>query len=153
MEVSLDVRIGLANIRPTLHLRWNPLAKVLREWDFDANGNARKKVHDPRWELWDTDETGRTYKVMTFEGNDGEFLPQGSWMIEAFQLINPANYDGDIHKMIEALVDKPNAKVDQLKKEEYENLVEYMADLTWSEKSRGSRVAVPGLIIPQPVVR
>lgn len=145
MEVSEDIRIGLANVKPTLHARWNPTARVLRQSSFDVNGQPRRVEHDPRWELWDTDVDGREYRVTVLEAPDGSYLPLGTWVLELVALINPANYDGDLHRMVEALVDRPNAGVDRIAKESYEELLDFLADYCWSEKARTSRIVVPHL--------
>lgn len=146
MEAPESIRIGLANIRPTLHLRWNRQARVVGEASFDVNGNPRKVEFDPRWEIWDTDESGREYRVTTLEGPKGEFVPPGEWVLELMALINPANYGGDLHKMVEALVDKPNARVEKLAEDRYRELVDYFADLFWSAASSGSRITVPQVV-------
>jgi hypothetical protein len=143
VEVPVDVAAGLASVRQTLHVRWNPTAQVVGERSFDVNGNARELSHEPRWELWDRDELGVEYKVATLDGPDGGFLPLGTWVLELVALINPANYDGDVHRMVEALIDKPNADVARLGEKCFEQLTEYLADLSWSGHNRGSRVVVP----------
>jgi hypothetical protein len=143
VEVPVDVAAGLASVRQTLHVRWNPTAQVVGARSFDVNGNARQLTHEARWELWDRDEFGVEYKVATLEGPDGGFLPLGTWVLELVAQINPANYGGDIHRMVEALIDKPNADVARLGEKSYEQLIEYLADLSWASESRGSRVVVP----------
>jgi len=148
VEVPEDVKVGLANIRPTLHARWNPLAKVVGERSYDANGMPRQLDHDPRWEVWDTDESGREYRVAMLEAPDGTFLPLGAWVLKLMHDINPANYDGDMHRMIQHLVDQPNEDVGRVSDQSYEDLLEYLADLCWSRETSGSRIAVP-----QPLVR
>lgn len=155
MEVPEDVRIGLANIRQTLRARWNPLAKVTEEWSFDANGEARHKKHEGRWELWDTDESGRDYKITMLE-KDGQYVPLGMWVVALVQQINPANYDGDMHRMIEALVDKPNHDIERLGQQQFEELTDYLADLQWHVNTPKSRVGSfkrSDILIPQPVVK
>jgi len=137
-----------------LHARWNPQAKVIEEWSIDVNGDARGKKFDGRWELWDTDADNRPYMVARLE-KDGEFVPLGQWVIKFMYDINPANYDGDMHKVIEALVDKPNRDVERLGDEAFEAIIDYLADLCWSINTPKSRVAtMPGqkIVIPQPVV-
>jgi hypothetical protein len=143
MEVPEDVRVGLANIRPTLRAKLNRTARVVGRASFDANGAPRKVEHDPRWELWDTDEDGREYRVTTLEGPDGGFIPLGTWVLQLMHDINPANYGGDIHEMIERLVDRPNQDVERLGQKTYEEFLDYLADLCWAEGSRSSRITVP----------
>lgn len=149
MEVPESVRIGLENVRSTLHARWNPQGKAVGERSFDVNGVPRVVEWEGRWELWDKGvATGEDYKVVTLE-KDGQYVPLGEWVLQLVYDINPANYDGDLHKMIEALVDKPNEDVARLGREQYGELLDYMADLCWSEKTRGSRVVVPRMVAPQ----
>jgi len=143
VEVPESVKIGLANIRPTLHARWNPTGRQTGGFSFDVNGNPRQKTYDPRWELWDTDEFGNTYKITTLEGMNNEYLPLGEWVVEYMQLINPARYDGDLHKMIEALVDSKNEAVEKIHKDVFDHIAEYFADRQWSEEHKGSRIVVP----------
>lgn len=146
-EVPEDVQIGLRNIKQTLHARWNPTARYLSGASFDVNGNPRKVTYDPRWEIWDTDESGREYRVTILDGRDGEFVDLGMWVVEMMNKLNPERYGGDLHKMIEALVDQPNLAVDKVGNDTYEELINFLADLCWSEHSRGSRVTVPSPMV------
>jgi hypothetical protein len=146
VEVPVDVSVGLANVRPTLHVRWNPTARPVSGASFDVNGEPRKVVYDPRWELWDKDEMGAEYRVTVLEGPKGEYLPLGTWVLELVALINPANYGGDLSKMVEALVDKPNEDVARLGDKAFEHLTEYLADLSWHNNTRHGRVTVPSSI-------
>jgi hypothetical protein len=143
VEVPEDVRVGLRNIRAGLHARWNPLARFQSGHSFDANGDPRKVEYDPRWELWDTDEFGVEYRITMLEGVDGEYVPLGTWVLELMHTINPANYGGDMHRMVEQLVDRPNDSVAKLGDRTYEDVLDYLADLCWSEGSRGSRIVAP----------
>ena len=147
MEVPESVRIGLANIRPTLHARWNPQGKQTGGWSFDANGRAREKSFEGRWELWDVrKQRGTAYKVATLE-KDGQFVPLGDWVFQLMYEINPANYEGDMNRMIDALVDKPNEDIAKLGKAQLDELFDYMADFCWSETHRDSRIVVPQLVV------
>lgn len=145
-EVPESVRIGLESIRPTLHCRYNRKAKAVESAAVDVNGDPYILEYKPRWELWDKDAHGNEYKITTLEDEDGGFIPLGEWVIEYFQLINPANYDGDMHKMIEALVDSENRDTERLNESTFEDLLDFFADLMWKEENRGSRSVVPSHI-------
>lgn len=142
-EVPESVRIGLENIGPDLHCRYNRKGKAVESAATDVNGNPYILEYQPRWELWDKDAHGNEYMVTTLEGPDGEYVPLGEWVIEYFQLINPANYGGDMSKMIEALVDSPNRDVERVGEKAFEELLDYFADHMWHQHNRGSRVVVP----------
>lgn len=127
MEVPESVVIGLRNVRPTFNLRWNPKARNIGERSFDVMGNPREITWDGRWELWDTDNMGIDYPVMTLEDKHGDFMPPGDWLVETVNMINPARYGGDVSKMIEELVDKPNLELERLGEKSWEDLVDSLA--------------------------
>jgi hypothetical protein len=142
-EVPESVRIGLASIKPTLHVRYNRKAKAITGAAVDVNGEPYVLKYEPRWELWDKSEGGREYQITTLEDPDGGFIPIGEWVIEYFQLINPANYGGDMSKMIEALVDSPNRDAQRLAEKTFEEVLDFFADFMWHEKTRESRITIP----------
>jgi hypothetical protein len=137
--------IGLLGIRQTLHLRHNPAAVQVGERSFDVNGRPRHREFEPRWELWDTDAHGNEYRVMTLQSPEGGYLPPGYWLVELVRLIDPARYGGNLDKMIEALVDSPNTRLDALSKGSYEDLVEDFAERFWHGK--GTRISVPRSLV------
>lgn len=92
VEPPESVVIGLRNLKPTMHLRLNRRGHLSRQWSIDANGDARKAEYEPRWELWDTDESGRNYLVMVLRDADGNFREPGEWVVERFRKFNPANF-------------------------------------------------------------
>jgi hypothetical protein len=143
VEVPEDVRIGLANIDPTLHARWNPLARVVGGHSFDVNGNPRHLTHDSRWELWAKDVFGKEYRITVLEDEQGGFVPLGHWVVDMMNFMNPANYDGDLSRMVEKLVDAPNRDVERVGKRQFEELIDFLADLCWTEETKGSRITVP----------
>lgn len=146
-EVPESVRIGLASIRQSLHVRYNRKAVPVESATTDVNGDPYVLRYEPRWELWDKDEHGQEYKITTLSGPDGEFVPVGEWVIEYFQLINPENYGGDMHKMVDALVDSHNRDVERLGEETFKELLDFFADLMWHEEGADSRISVPAPII------
>jgi hypothetical protein len=143
VEVPESVRIGLANISPSLHARWNPRAVLKRGWSFDVNGQPRGREYEGRWTLWARDVFGVEYKVTTLVAPDGGFIPLGDWVVEMMNFMNPERFGGDMSKMIEELVDKPNEDVSRVGERQFRELVDYLADLCWSEVSQGSRITVP----------
>jgi len=129
-----DVVIGLRNVRDTFDLRFNRTAKVVGGASFDVNGNPRKPEFEARWELWDTDPAGNEYKVMTVEKEE-KYVPPGYWLVELVRLIDPARYGGDLSKMVQALVDEPNARMDALDEDHLNDLIEYLGDMFFMQKN------------------
>lgn len=132
MEAPQDVVISLRNIKPTFNLRYNRQGKVASERSFDVNGNPREVQYDPRWELWDTDESGVEYKVTTLQDGDGGYRPPDQRLVELIRLVDPARYDGSPEKMLQALVDEPNDYVSGLDHACFDDLVEYLTDAYFS---------------------
>jgi hypothetical protein len=128
MEAPESVVLGLRGIRAAFNLRWNSTARSVGERSFDVNGKPREIAWDPRWELWDTDEFGAEYRVMVLEDESGAFVPPGEWLVDLVNLINPARYDGDMEKMIQALVDDPNENVRKVGERQFESLTEHLAE-------------------------
>lgn len=153
MEAPSHIVEALKNVSPGMNLRWNPTARVLKTWGFDANGKPRGVEHDPRWELWDVDADGREYYVMTLEDPNGGFLPPGEWLVEMRRLLDPARYDGDLTKMIAALVDAPNAEVERLSEKAFEELCDSLAERYWGKTSSDRiQVAVPAVPMQRPLI-
>lgn len=144
MEAPAGVLERLHNIRSTFELRHNPRARVVGERSFDVNGQPRKVDYAPRWELWDTDAEGQVYRVMTLETEEGEYILPGDWLVDFLNLVNPARYGGSVEKMVQAMVDAPNARVEQLARKEYDALVEHLADFFTPRKSR---IVVPEMVL------
>lgn len=118
----------LRGVREGLHLRWNPRSKVVRAGSFDVYGNvAEAPKYDGRWELWDRSPEGVEYKITTLEDDDGHYKPPGRWLVEFLHTINPANYDGNVSKMMTALVDNPNRSMLEASEKEFEDMVEQAA--------------------------
>lgn len=110
MEVPEHIAEGLRNIRSGLRLQWNPRAVLTAAGGLDANGlKVKDPEYEPRWELWDTDPEGHDYMVMRVQNVDGSFRYIGDWLVEYVGMLNPAKWGGDIHAMIEALIDDPTA--------------------------------------------
>lgn len=145
MEVPFDVAESLRSIRSTLRLVYNPTGKLVGGHSFDVNGQPREKLYEPRWELWDTDANGVDYKLTTLEDVEGGYRPPDQRIVELVRLINPERYDGDISKMIEALVDEPNNYIEGLNESRFEELVEHLGDLYWTNKT--PQIAVPKTIV------
>lgn len=147
MEVPESVSLGLASIKPRLHARWNPQGKVLDGRSFDANGKPRHRTYEGLWELWDVDESGNTYRVCQLIGPDGGFIPLGDWVVDLVRLINPERVGGDMHRLVGELVDRPNEDVARLADWAFEDLLDYLADRCWTEKTQRSRIVVPRAIV------
>jgi hypothetical protein len=144
MEAPADTAIGLKGIRETMHLRHNPTARVIGERSFDVNGKPRELTYDPRWEVWDVDPQGVEYLVMTLEDERGQYKPPGSWLVELMNMCNPARYDGDLSKMIQALVDNPNDHVSSLAEKSFSDMCEGLADMHYGDWN--TKVSVPRAI-------
>jgi len=129
---------GLKAIKPTFELRWNNRARFKSGSSYDVNGNARKVVYDPRWELWDRDVDGLRYKLMTLEDAEtGEFLPPGDWLLQLVRLIDPARYGGDVSRMIKALIDDKNEYVRKVCQQDWERLVDAASNYYTPAKGEG----------------
>lgn len=129
----------LQGIRSTFRLVWNPTAKVTSERSFDVNGNPRELTHEPRWELWDTDESGKHYRVMTLESSHkGEFMPADDRFVDFVRLIDPARYGGSVERMIRALVDDENKYIEQVQEQDFKRLTDSLASYYTPAKGRGS---------------
>lgn len=97
---------GLADIRETLELRWNPKAKLLNPGHVDATGKVKDPEYDSRWEVWDTDPEGAEYMVMRLQTMDGAFRAPGEWLLRRMKFLNPARWPSLDH-MIKELVEEP----------------------------------------------
>lgn len=126
-EAPESVLIGLRSIRETFQLRWNPTAKRITPGSFDASGVVIPAEWDPRWELWDKDAEGREYMVMQLQTRGGEFRAPGAWLVELMNKLNPARYDGDVSKMIAALVDDPVNRLEEVGDADADDLFEMVA--------------------------
>lgn len=129
-EVPESVAEGLRGIRSGLHLRWNPRARVVIPGGFDVHGSPTEPTYDARWELWDIDPDGRAYKVMTLQNADGSFRPPGQWLVDLVWIMNPARYGGDVSKMLRALVDDHNDKLQQVADDDFEELADAVVEWT-----------------------
>lgn len=106
-EVPESVRIGLENIRPGMHLRWNQKGKVVTPGGYDVTGGVfTPPEYEPRWEVWDTDPQGVEYHVMTLQTIDGDFRQAGEWIVFHLRRMNPENYDS-IQHMMQVMIDEP----------------------------------------------
>jgi hypothetical protein len=132
MEVSVDVELGLKAIRDTFKLLLNPKGRAVGGRSFDVMGNPREGAYEARWELWDKDVSGREYKVVTLEDRDGGFMPPDQRLVDFINLINPERYGGEVEKMIDALVDSPNQYASTLGDLQYEQMIEHLADVSWT---------------------
>lgn len=130
MEAPESVVKGIKAIKPTFSLFFNPEAKVVpgSGHSFDVNGRARKMKREGRWEVWDVDAYGQPYKVMTLQEPNGGFRPADQRLVEFLNLINPERYNGDVSRMIEELVEKPNEYVRGVEERDFERLVDSVAN-------------------------
>jgi hypothetical protein len=130
MQAPEDVAIGLKGIKDTFRLVLNQRGRAVAQSSFDVNGRPRDVEYEPRWELWDIDAFGASYRVAILEKHPrrGGFLPPSMKFVEHMNLINPSRYDGDMSKMVEAMVDKPNEYAEELAEDQFRALVNAMAD-------------------------
>jgi len=133
MQAPEDVLIALRNVRSTFDLILNPMGKLVGGSSYDANGNPREKQYEPRWELWDTDAHGQRYLVMKLEGQGRSFMPPGMWLPELIRQIDPARYGGDVHKMAEAWIDKPNDHIAALDEDAIKDLADNLASMYYDK--------------------
>lgn len=124
-----SVAVGLANLKPTMHLRLNRKGKLSREWSYDVAGNARQAEYEPRWELWDTDESGRDYLVMVLRDADDNFREPGEWVVERFRKFNPANF-GSLQEMLDfAHAERQHLR--DIPENQWREFCEFMGDWCW----------------------
>ena len=112
-----SVLIGLRSIRETFELRFNRKAVLLKPGGYDASGVVTTPEYDPRWELWDTDSEGATYRVMRLQtGPDedlrfpegGQFKSPGQWLVDLLNFMNPARFNGDLNQMLHEVLEEPD---------------------------------------------
>lgn len=103
-----DVLSGLKDIRSDMHLRWNPTAVLVKAGDIDALGKVRAPEYEPRWELWDKDPEGAEYMIMRLQADEtGAFRQPGQWLLDRAKFMNPERWGGNLHKMMQELVEHP----------------------------------------------
>lgn len=131
MEAPKHIQDALANIRSTLHLRWNSKAVMLEKGSYDILGGRIDPVWDPRFEVWDTDAEGREYMVMRVQTGEGVFRYPGEWLVEGIWKLHPEKYDNDLHKLVQAHIDDPDLLREIGTKKDSDNLIEAVGD--WAQ--------------------
>ena len=128
MEAPKYIQDALANIRSTLHLRWNPKAVLLKTGDYDVTGKATRPTYDPRFEVWDKDPHGREYMVMRVQTPNGDFKYPGEWLVEGIWKLHPEKYDNDVAKLLQAQIDDPETLREIGEKKDSDNLIDAVCD-------------------------
>lgn len=133
----------LKSIKETMHLRWNPRCRVVVPGGIDAYGNPTEPKYEPRYELWDTDADGVDYRLMIVQngsisaetkkeaGQLGAFRIPDRRLTEWLQRINPANYDGDIARVVEAMLLDPNSRLLDIDDRDFDDFIEGAAKWYW----------------------
>ncbi len=135
-----DVATGLRNLKQTMHLRYNRRARIIphKSGGIDANGRARNVEYEPRWELWDTDASGRRYKVMTLEDPDTrQAMPPGQWLVDRFRKYNPDNFPS-----LEAMLNfawHDQEKLRKLPEDEWRCFVDFMGEWCWEKMEHAKK--------------
>lgn len=130
MDVPAHIAEGLRNVRGDLHLRWNPAA-VKTPTGFDAWGKPKKVKWEGRFELWDKDPQGREYFVMRVQDADGGFQFPTERFVEHVGKMDPARYGGSVQKMLQALMDDPEATRELAHDRNFEDLTD--AIVKWAQ--------------------
>lgn len=131
MEVPEGVLIDLKAIRPTFHFRWNERAALVTTGRYDATGAVRNPEYEGRWELWDTDPENTDYMVMRIQHPDGSFRHPGQWLVDRMRFMNPERWAGDVHKMLEELIDAPEVLREAGTERDQDDLIEMVGN--WAE--------------------
>lgn len=129
-----SVAEGLRNLRSTMHLRYNRRGRLRPEksGSIDANGKARNVEYEPRWEMWDTDASGREYKVMTLEDYDSKrAMPPGQWIVDRFRKYNPDNFPS-LDAMLEFAFED-QARLRKMPEEEFRSFCDFMGEWCWDK--------------------
>jgi hypothetical protein len=124
-----SVAEGLRNLKPTMHLRLNRKGWCKREWSFDAGGLPRKAEYEPRWELWDRDDSGRNYLVMVLRDAGGGYRAPGEWLVERFAKFNPARFNS-----LQEMLDFAHAERQHLRdipEDDWTDFKDFMGEWIW----------------------
>ena len=124
-----DVAQGLRNLKPTMRLRLNRRGKAAKGASLDANGLPRHVVYEPRWELWDTDDSGRDYKVMVLRDGQDNYLPPGQWVVDRFRKYNPQNF-GSIKDMLD-FFDAENQAGAGVNERDWRSFTDFITEWAW----------------------
>jgi hypothetical protein len=126
-----DVAQGLRNIKPTMRLLFNRRGKLLvnQSGSYDANGEPRALVYEPRWELWDTDAGGHDYMVMVLRDADDNWREPGMWLAERMARFNMARFRGP--QEWAAYVNAYNEKHREMHEGDWSGFLDFAADYCW----------------------
>jgi len=132
MEIPKQLVEDLKKVRRNFELRLNPKAVCVNAAHIDACGLKRgDAVFDPRFELWDKDPYGKEYKVMTVQESDGSFRFPDQRLVDHLNKVNPEHYGGNLHAMVAALIDDPEALRELGTKKDTDELIDSVAK--WAE--------------------
>lgn len=126
----------LKNIRSGFVLKWNPIAVVEQGGHFDADGTLVPPVMGGRYELWDTDVEGGHYRVMIVRDPSGAYMEPGERLLTKLRMMDPARWGGDVSKMLTAMIDEENDKLQDISKEDFNEWAEAMAKW-WADHAAG----------------
>jgi hypothetical protein len=135
-----SVAQGLRNLRPTMRLRYNRRGRLIpgKSGGIDANGRPRHVEYEPRWELWDTDTSGRDYRIMSLEDHETRrALPPGQWLVDRFRKYNPDNFPS-----LEAMLDfawKDQARLQKMPEDEWRAFCDFMGEWCWDKMEHAKK--------------
>lgn len=122
---------GLKGIDASFHIRWNPNARVTKPGGFSPDGEPIPPQYEPRYEVWGVDADGAEYRLMLCDIN-GEFVLPGDWLITHLNRINPANFGGNIRRMLDEMVDSPNNVLQSVHERDWQDFVQGVASWYWN---------------------
>jgi len=142
-EAPESIVLGLRSIKPTMRLVWNPTAVRIRT-EFDAYGNPKSEIQEPRWEVWDTDAEGCPYMIARVQTEEGEFQEADQRIVDMLNFCNPARWGGDVRKMVKVLVDDANERQREAEERAYQHFAEEVGrDAAYLDTTKVVSAGVP----------
>lgn len=113
--------------RPSFELRWNPTSRLRTGGSIDATGTVRQPEYEGRYELWDKTPDSPPYQVLTCQWPDGSYRHPDDWLVELLERINPARFDGSVHKLLHQLVDQQEELREKVLDDDWDDFCEMVA--------------------------
>jgi hypothetical protein len=139
VAAPVSVVQGLRSLRSTMHLRYNRRGRIIpaKSGGIDVNGKARNVEYEPRWELWDTDASGREYRIMALEDENRKAMPPGQWLVDRFRKYNPDNFPS-----LEAMLDfawADQASLQKMPEDEWRSFCDFMGEWCWDKMEHAKK--------------